>query len=199
MENFLGITTHHLLSLTSYDYIAIGICVFSMLFGFIRGMTREFFTLLAWILASAGTFYGIPILQPLIHQVVFHVFWSHLIAGSILFVLILGLFLLMGDFFTLQAKNSVFQSLDRLLGLVFGCVRGLLIVCVAIWGVLAFAPLAHKRALIQRSHFIPMSRYLLSIVKDNVPKDYSIYDPFSDDSLSQKSEEKSPLRSRSIR
>ena len=114
------------------DYIIIGLVVISALFGLLRGFVREVIALLTWILAFWLAFQFGPAaavwLEP--HISVPSMRNAAAYAGIFIVVLILGG--LAGYALTRLIHASGIGGTDRVLGLVFGALRGLVIVLIFI-------------------------------------------------------------------
>ena len=114
------------------DYIIIGVIVISALISLLRGFVKEIFSLLAWILAFwVAVRYGPAVADRLFSMI--STPSARLALGylsSFLVTLIAGA--LFSHFMTLLVKQTQLQGTDRSLGLVFGALRGVLIVTVLI-------------------------------------------------------------------
>lgn len=115
-------------SLVWVDFLLAGILLISLVIGFFRGLVKEVFSLASWILAvwvaillgpdvAARWLSGIE--SPTIRLATSYagVFIAVLIAGAIL-----------AHMLTLLVARTNLQGTDRMLGLVFGLLRGVLIV-----------------------------------------------------------------------
>jgi membrane protein required for colicin V production len=115
--------------MTAVDYILIAIVVISMLFGAIRGFLRESVALLGWLVGLWVAWRYAPQLEPYI---------GGSLAGTELQVWVARLMLLMACVIAawvvgsllgyLVQRSGLTLGLDRLLGAVFGLVRGAVIV-----------------------------------------------------------------------
>lgn len=118
--------------MTAFDFTVIGIGVVSLMIGLWRGVIGEIIALLAWVLAFvAAKFWGAEvarvvfegIVDPAVRMVAawLAVFVAVLLAMSLLRLALRGLLKVLGLSLT-----------DRLLGIIFGAARGLLIVLVLV-------------------------------------------------------------------
>lgn len=125
------------LGLTSFDILFIVIVGLSMLFGLSKGFTAAVLSFLAWIAATLVTLYALPVLRPLAAQ------WieSATLANIIIVILAglgsLFLFKLLANKIGDAIKNGTLGPLDRVLGALFGLLRGVLVITLlfmlAIW------------------------------------------------------------------
>ena len=118
--------------MTAFDFTAIGIVVASLVIGLWRGVIGEIVALVAWVLAFfAAKFWGVEVARvvfagiddPVVRIVVA---WVSVFVAVLLLMSLLRL-----------ALRSLLKALglsltDRLLGVIFGAARGLLIVLVLV-------------------------------------------------------------------
>ena len=106
------------------DYLILAVLLISMIVGFFRGFFPELVSIVTWIVAifAAMNFSGLvePYLQGKLGSVVVEL-WA---ARLIMFVVTLILGGLLGQLVSLVIDKSGLSGTDRMLGLVFGIVRG---------------------------------------------------------------------------
>ncbi|MEM7081303.1 MAG: CvpA family protein [Pseudomonadota bacterium] len=114
------------------DYLIIAILLVSMIVGFFRGFFPELVSIVTWIVAifAAMNFSGLvePYLQGKLGSVVVELWASRIIV----FVIALILGGLLGQLVSLAIDKSGLSGTDRMLGLVFGVVRGAVILGVLV-------------------------------------------------------------------
>lgn len=133
------------------DWVIVAIILVSSLLSLWRGFVRELLSLAAWILAFLAARYFSPIFANWLVEYVHSVQACLIIAyASIFFITLLA-----GSFFAGFVSKTVQRAglsiSDRLLGLVFGFARGLLILVVLYTLVDLFA----LQALLMDSEFVP--------------------------------------------
>lgn len=114
------------------DLIVVAVIVLSALFAFARGFLREVLSIGAWIVAGLAAWFGWPLLEPIVRQYVDHELISIAVSAAAIFVVVLIVVTVISHVFTTRVRESSLGALDRSLGLLFGLVRGALIVCVAL-------------------------------------------------------------------
>src|SRR5262245_53770972 len=102
----------------------------SIFVGVIRGATREVLGIAAWIGAFSIVFYGLPLFRPLGRHYIHNTMVADAVVAGLLFILSLAFFILISRTISTKVKGSLLGGLDRSLGLVFGFLRGVLIVCL---------------------------------------------------------------------
>jgi membrane protein required for colicin V production len=165
-----------------FTVVDAGVAVIVLISGILaysRGFTRELFAIAGWIVAAIVAFFATPLLEPLIREVPGvgpFLARSCMVSVIAAFTIIVALVLLVLSVFTPLIAGLVLDSvlgpLDRILGFVFGVVRGLLLIAIAfliytnLSGVQAWAPLdkAASRAIFEES-----STLLQQNLPDRVP------------------------------
>lgn len=114
------------------DYSIIGLIVASVLFGLIRGFTREALNLGTWILAFAAALFLAPVAESMLRG---QIGWD----AARLVISYVGVFLIaliIGSVLTHIVASSIrrtpFSGPDRMLGGAFGFGRGLVLVVAAV-------------------------------------------------------------------
>jgi membrane protein required for colicin V production len=110
------------------DYIILAIIVISAVMGLVRGLLREAIAVITWVLAIVLAWTFAPSLEPLLGGVLEGSPLRIWAARAIVFV---GVLLLGGAISVIVShyvRVSMFAGMDKFLGLVFGIVRGVVIV-----------------------------------------------------------------------
>jgi membrane protein required for colicin V production len=114
--------------MTLADYVILGILLFSAIAGVLRGFLREVCSAVTWILAFWLAWHFGPLLEPhlggLLRQPAVNV-WA---ARAVIFLIVLLIGTAVGALVAHFMRVSLFSGIDRLLGLLLGVVRGLVIV-----------------------------------------------------------------------
>ncbi len=116
--------------MTSIDYIFIGILICSIGFGAYRGFVREIGALAVWLVALVIAVYFSPWVTTNLHL---YIDDDSVRFGLSFFVLFIATFILMAWLAKQLAKivyDSEYSTPDRVMGGVFGLVRGVMIIVV---------------------------------------------------------------------
>lgn len=111
-------------ALTLTDGLVVLVLLLSALLAGMRGLVHEVLAVGGWLGATLAVVYGLPIVQPAFRDALGSDLFGDLTAAGVLF-----LFTLIGLSFVTRAickrvRDSAVSSTDRLLGFVFGGVRG---------------------------------------------------------------------------
>ena len=156
------------------------IVVFSILIGFIRGATREVLGIAGWVGAFATVFYGLPLCRPFGRHYIHNAMIADAVTAGLLFVLSLAIFIIISRMLSSCIKGGILGGLDRSFGLVFGFVRGVLVVCMGYLAISFFYPPPEIPQAIQTARLTPWivlgtEKLRLLIPKDYLPQDRALH------------------------
>jgi membrane protein required for colicin V production len=114
--------------MTLADYVITGVLLFSGLAGVVRGFLREVCSAVTWVLAFWVAWRYGALLEPHLGGVLKDPAIGVWAARVILFLIVLLLGTAIGALLAHVMRVSLFSGLDRLLGLLLGLLRGLVIV-----------------------------------------------------------------------
>ncbi|MEO7773336.1 MAG: CvpA family protein [Steroidobacteraceae bacterium] len=114
--------------MTLADYVILGILLFSAIAGVMRGFLREVCSAITWIFAFWLAWHLGPSLEPHLGGGLKDPAVSVWAARAIIFLLVLLAGTAIAALINHFVRLSLFSSLDRFLGLLFGLVRGFVIV-----------------------------------------------------------------------
>ncbi len=124
------------LPINPIDLIVLVVLAISGLLGLFRGFVHEVLGIFAWIGAGLATLYGFVPLQPYAHRYISIPLLADVATGVGIFLVVLIVLSLAVRLLAIKVKESALGVLDRSLGLAFGLLRGVALVCLA-W--IAFA------------------------------------------------------------
>jgi membrane protein required for colicin V production len=130
--------------LTYLDVAVIAIAALSGLLAMYRGLTREVLSILSWIAAAAAVLYFVLYHKPIAEQLAaqFHapVAVAQVVAGGLIFLIVL----IIVHLITARISDTILDSrvgiIDRILGFVFGVVRGFVLVVIPYMFYESFVP-----------------------------------------------------------
>ena len=112
------------------DIVVIAIVLLSGLFAFARGFVKEALSVAAWMGAGFAALYGLPYATPLAERFLPKGEAAEGAAALVVFLVALIILSLLTSAIASRVKDSSLSAIDRTLGLVFGLVRGLVVVCL---------------------------------------------------------------------
>jgi membrane protein required for colicin V production len=125
---------------TYVDWIVFAILVLSAGLAWMRGFMREQLSVGGWIIAGVVTFAGVPAARPISSQHISDPLFADIAAGVVIFVVTLIICSIIGHFVSKRVQDSLLGPVDRSLGLVFGLIRGALVISALALGVDYFWP-----------------------------------------------------------
>lgn len=125
------------LPINATDLVVIAVLVISGLLAFARGFIREVLSIGAWVGAAAATIYGFPLVKPFVSDYIPNELFANVVTGVVIFVVTLGALAALSHMLSRNVRDSALGAVDRSLGLLFGLVRGAVLVSVA-WLIFAF-------------------------------------------------------------
>ncbi len=117
--------------MTMFDIAVIAVLAVSGVLAFARGFVHEVLSIVGWIGAIFATMYATPLLKPFMLQVIEDEFFASLALGVIIFISTLVILSMFTKAISRKVKDSALGALDRALGLLFGLVRGAIVICLA--------------------------------------------------------------------
>ena len=163
------------------DIISLVIIAISLILGFSRGLIRECYTILAWVLSFFSTIQFGPIILPFILSIPFleEFFLGNcplamLVSYIVTFVLSLTFFsilIILVNISKTNENNSILKIADRFGGIFFGFVRSILVLLLLLIFTQDFLPELSQKNKISESieksitiNFLKPSKELLSVL-----------------------------------
>ncbi len=113
------------------DVMVALVILISGLLAFFRGFVHELLAVVSWIGAGLATIYGFPYLRPQVRELIAVPLIADMTAGVAIFLIALIALSILTRVVSRRIRTSALGPLDRSLGLVFGLLRGAVLVCVA--------------------------------------------------------------------
>ena len=152
------------------DLAIFAILVISGLLAFARGFLREVLSVGAWVGAAAATIYGFPLVKPFVRTYIADELLANIVTGVAIFIVSLGVLATLSHLLSRNVRNSALGALDRSLGLLFGLVRGAVVICAA-WLLFAvFVPAEDMPEWITEARSLPLVQAGGTVILDLLPR-----------------------------
>lgn len=155
--------------LTYIDYILVGILLLSALVSILRGFVREIMAIVTWVAALWIAWHFYASLAVLLADTIHKPALRLPVAFVILFVVCMILGALVNFLCGQLVDRTGLSGTDRILGLGFGLLRGVLVVSVLLL-VMRFTPLPEQSAW-RESRLVPIFAPIERWLQDFIPKD----------------------------
>ena len=120
--------------MNTIDLVVIGVVIISVILAFFRGFVREFLSLSTWVIAI---WLGLTLCQTLsdmMSGMISHAQARTALAFFIIFIVVMVIGTIVGYLVSTLIKATPLSGIDRLLGMIFGFVRGVILVALVIVG-----------------------------------------------------------------
>jgi membrane protein required for colicin V production len=148
------------------DYLLLALLGLSCIMGLFRGLLREVISLLAWVGALWLSWRLGPLLAPQLAGMIANEAIRVWVARTVIFLLVLLLGAVIGALLSRLVRASVFSGADRLLGAVFGLLRG--VVMVALVVILCQALRLQAQPWWRESILLPYGERAANVLRDMV-------------------------------
>ena len=158
-----------LASWTGLDY-AIAVIVFlSLLFGLMRGFVKEIISVIAWIAAFFAALKFAPDVDQLLQSAITNVIARYIVSVVLIFLVVVLAGCLFSKLIRALLKVTGFCFFDRLLGLIFGAIRGCLFVVILL--VIVQATPSQSAAWVKKSALAPHFQPAVTQAATYLPKE----------------------------
>lgn len=144
-----------------FDWVVVVILTLSALLSLWRGFAREAISLVSWIAAFIAANLLAMTCADIIGDLIANRTGRYIVAWVLVFVIVLVAGSVLARLFAKLVKVSGLSVLDRMLGMVFGLLRGALIVMALVFVVRELVPKS-EQSLLDNAQFMPHIDYLLS-------------------------------------
>jgi membrane protein required for colicin V production len=117
--------------LTAFDVATILVVGLSVLVAYLRGAIREMLAIGSWLGAGVAAYYAFPYARELARRTMETDWLADAVALCVVFVVPLIAFKVAAAALTDRLPGGHLQTVDRIAGVVFGIVRGAVIICAA--------------------------------------------------------------------
>jgi len=157
------------LPVTALDIVVILLILASAGYAAWRGFLSETLTIFDWAAAAFGCLYFGPYLIPMMRGLVATPWIATLLAYAVVFLIIFIPLSFLSHRFSESVKNSPIGPLDRAMGVVFGVVRGLVMVGLVYLAYTYFVPVREQAAFVREAHTLPMIQATGDVILSLVP------------------------------
>jgi membrane protein required for colicin V production len=154
------------------DAAAISIIILSALFSLVRGFVREALGVAAWAGAAFAALRGYQYAQPYVASVVTLKNLVIPISIGVIFIIILIILSIISAWVGGLVRESALSSLDRSLGLVFGAVRGAIILALGYIGLSMFVAPTEWPLPVVRARLLPYAYEGATLLAGLLPPPY---------------------------
>ena len=152
------------------DIVILVVIVLSGLLALIRGFVKEVLSMAGWVGAAVVTFYLFQPLVPYFRGFIAIPWLADGAAGVVIFVIALVLLSGISHVIASRVHQSNFSALDKSLGLVFGLLRGAVVVCLA-YLLLAWAvPADQYPPWVQGARSMPLVERGAQMIRQLIPE-----------------------------
>lgn len=116
------------------DIVIVGTLLISVLIGWVRGAVKEVCSVISWFGSGYLAYRLFPTGLEIVRDFVEQPILANIITGVSLFVIFLIVLSLLTYIFSKIVNESIFSRVDKICGVLFGLVRGILILSVAEFG-----------------------------------------------------------------
>ena len=145
------------------DYLLIAVLVFSSVAGLMRGLLREVISLFTWVAAVWIAWSFAASLEPYLGGALSDSAVRPWAARTIIFVAVLLIGAALGALVSHFVRLSLFSGVDRLLGLLFGLLRG--VVALGVLAMLAHAVRLHEEPWYRQSLLVPYAEQAGNVLR----------------------------------
>jgi membrane protein required for colicin V production len=159
------------LPLTAFDVAVLLIIGLSGLLALVRGATREALTMAAWVGALVVAYYGFGYVRELAEKTIAVRWIADVVALVVVFVVPLIAFKTVASAISEHVAEGGFGMADRLVGMVFGVLRGAVIVCALYLAVGLLIEPEAQPAWMSRAALLPYVQEGAGMLQDLLPAD----------------------------
>lgn len=152
------------------DMIVLGILVFSVLFALYRGLVSELLGISSWILAGFGALYSYTPMQPVMGKFIENEKIAGICGALLVALIILVVATIISSHISHKLRESSLSGLDRLLGLMFGLLRGILLIALLYIGLSMLVSDKQLEEISRENVSVPYVQKTVGVLKNFVPQ-----------------------------
>jgi membrane protein required for colicin V production len=157
--------------MNTVDIIILILVFLSAIIGFWRGITREVLGITSWLLAAVCTYFLHGLAEPLVGLIITNGFILEIVSALVVFVVSLIIFTSITYSFSDAVKSSIVGGADKVLGFLFGTIRGFVLISIMAFGANKFLLKNPENTpeVLKSSRLIPLSDKFISIMIQSIP------------------------------
>jgi membrane protein required for colicin V production len=149
-----------------FDYLLIVVMTFSVIAGLMRGLLREAIALITWVVAIWSAFHYAAAIEPYLGGLLTNDLLKPWVARTLIFVLVLLIGTTLGVVCAQFIRLSMFSGTDRLLGALFGIVRGMVVIGAMV--ILCHGIRLQDESWYRRSILVPYAEHAANVLRSLV-------------------------------
>lgn len=156
--------------LNNLDVVFLVIVAISILVSVARGFIKEVLSILGWILAGVAVYYLLPVVEPITKKYIQSELLVTIVNSMGILLLFCILWILLTDKLSFQIRNSKFSVIDRILGILFGLLRGVVVVILVQIMISSLIPEEAKQGIFAESKYFKLAEESSKPIKDMIPE-----------------------------
>lgn len=157
--------------LNNLDVIFLILIGLSALVGIARGFTKELLSIVGWLVAAVCVYYLTPIINPIMKNYISSEMLSTLVSGMLILLVVCIFWVLAVDKIASSIRQSKLSPLDRIFGMFFGILRGVIVVVLIEMMIVSVIPEDSKKGVFAESKIFQMAGDIAAPVREMIPEE----------------------------
>lgn len=157
--------------LNNLDVIFLILIGLSALVGIARGFTKELLSIVGWLVAAVCVYYLTPIINPIMKNYISSEMLSTLVSGMLILLVVCIFWVLAVDKIASSIRQSKLSPLDRIFGMFFGILRGVIVVVLIEMMIVSVIPEDSKKGVFAESKIFQMAGDIATPVREMIPEE----------------------------
>ncbi|USO01658.1 MAG: CvpA family protein [Alphaproteobacteria bacterium] len=155
--------------IAALDWVIVTVIFLSVIIGLWRGFVVEFMSLLPWASAIAATIYGTPHILPHFYQLLGKSFVAEILAMLSIFIITVLFLSVLRPGVKEKVRESSLSGFDRVVGLIFGAIRGVGVICCFYIATLTISDYKRWPDAVENAKLIPYVASISEWIADQLP------------------------------
>lgn len=157
--------------LNNLDVIFLILIGLSALVGIARGFTKELLSIVGWLVAAVCVYYLTPIINPIMKNYISSEMLSTLVSGMLILLVVCIFWVLAVDKIASSIRQSKLSPLDRIFGMFFGILRGVIVVVLIEMMIVSVIPEDSKKGVFAESKIFQIAGDIATPVREMIPEE----------------------------